>query len=161
EVFGVQDARTCLERLSLAATDSNDLPFIYDRLRALPAPGKAHVNDSEIVTGTVPLPALDEGRGLAAGTGRACGGTGVVQGASLDWTKALALDGAKMARKPAIVSWSACASRADLGATAHLAVVAACEGEAVLITGWVQAHLAELEMLLGLTVVSMSWTASD
>src|SRR5690348_17891496 len=44
---------------------------------------------------------------------------------------------------------------------AHLAVVAACEGEAVLVTSWIDTHLAELEKMLGFGVVSMSWTASD
>jgi hypothetical protein len=43
EVFGVQDAEACLRRLSLAATDRNDLPFIYERLRSLRAPRKIHV----------------------------------------------------------------------------------------------------------------------
>ncbi len=161
EVFGVQDARTCLSRLSLAATDHNDLSFIYDQLRTVPAPTKIHINDSEIVTGTLPLPALNDGWVLAAGSGRAVGGHEVHPVASLDWTSALALGGAEIARTRITPSWLTCVSSASTGAAAHLAVVASCEGEAVLLTGWIRAHLPELETVLGLAVVSMSWTASD
>jgi len=178
EVFGVQDAQTCLERLSLAATDRDDLPFIYARLRTLPAPRKIHIDGSEIVTGTLPLPALDDGRVLAAGTGRAVRETRSGPVASLDWTNALVLGGTEPTRRRIIASWSPRAShgqgqrdaRAGPGhrrraearaAAAHLAVVAACEGEAVLVADWVETHLPELETMLGLSVVSMSWTASD
>jgi hypothetical protein len=162
EVFGVQDPQACLERLTLAATDRNDLPFIYDQLRGLGAPRKVHVDGSEIVTGTLPLPALEDGRVLAAGSGRAVDGTDPRPMGSLDWTDALALDGANRARQRALPSWSPRPPQAEpAAAAAHLAVVAACEGEAVLVAGWVDAHLPELETMLGLGVTSMSWTASD
>lgn len=161
EVFGIQDAQTCLARLSLAATDPDDLPFIYDRLRNLPAPRKVHIDDSEIVTGTMPLPALDDGQALAAGTSRTVGNTEPRPVASLDWTAALALGRVEGIRQRIVPSWSPRPSRAGPADAAHLAVVAACEGEAILVTGWIDAHMAELEKTLGVGVVSVSWTASD
>lgn len=161
EVFGIQDAQACLARLSLAATDPDDLPFIYDRLRSLPAPRKVHIDDSEVVTGTMPLPALDGGYALAAGTSRTVGQTDPRPVASLDWTSALALDRVGLAGRRIIPSWSPRPSAAGQADAAHLAVVAGCEGEAILVTGWIDAHIAELETRLEISVVSMSWTASD
>jgi hypothetical protein len=175
EVFGVQDAQTCLERLSLTATDRDDLPFIYKQLRILPAPGKAHLNESEIITGTLPLPALDDGRALAAGTGQTVCGSQPRSVGSLDWTRALALGDAETGRR-LIASWTSQAPRSGrrggifrrlraerhtASAQAHLAVVVSCEGEAMLVTDWIQTRVPELETMLGLDVVSMSWTASD
>ena len=161
EVFGIQDAQACLARLSLAATDPDDLPFIYDRLRSLPAPRQVHIDDSEIVTGTMPLPALNDGHALAVGTSRTVGETEPRPVASLDWTSALALGPADPARRRIVPSWSPRPSPAGLADAAHLAVVAGCEGEAILVTGWIDAHMAELETRLGVSVVSVSWTASD
>jgi hypothetical protein len=159
EVFGVQDAHACLERLSLAATDPGDLPFIYDKLRSMSAPRKVHVDQSEIITGTLPLPALRDGRVLAAGTGWDTGGSRIRTVGSLDWTTALALGDAAPGPRGLIGSW---VRRGQTEAPqAHLAVVAACEGEAALIADRVQARVPELETMLGLEVVSMSWTASD
>ena len=161
EVFGVQDTQACFERLSLAVTDRDDLPFIYDRLRTLSYPGRVHTDESEIITGTLPLPALDDGRVLAARPGQAVGGPEPRPVGSLDWTDALTLEGAVLARQRIMASWSPRTSRADPADGAHLAVVAACEGEAVLVASWVETHLSELEAILGQAVVSMSWTASD
>jgi tetratricopeptide (TPR) repeat protein len=161
EVLGVQDAQTCLERLSLAATDRDDLPFIYHQLRSLRAPRKVQVDQSEIVTGTLPLPALDDGWVLAAGSGQAMGSPEPHLVGSLDWTDALALSGTESVRQRMIASWSPRASHADQADAAHLAIVAACEGEAVLIASWIESRLSELETMLELDVVSISWTASD
>lgn len=161
EVFGIQDPEACLARLSLTATDRNDLPFIYDRLRSLHAPRKVHIDDSEIVTGTVPLPALDDGYALSAGTVRKIGQTEPRPVGALDWTDALALGRTDRAGRRIVPSWSLRPPHADPARTAHLAVLAACEGEAVLVAAWIDTHMAELETMLGLSVVSMSWTASD
>jgi hypothetical protein len=176
EVFGVQDAHACLERLSLAATDQSDLPFIYDKLRSMSAPRKVHVDQSEIITGTLPLPALRDGRVLAAGAGWRIGGSRIRAVGSLDWTEALALGDAEPGPRRLIASWVPRAPRdrrhgklfrrdrasgQTEAAQAHLCVVAACEGEATLIADWVQTRVPELETMLGLEVVSMSWTASD
>ncbi|HEY6790232.1 MAG TPA: hypothetical protein VI365_23275, partial [Trebonia sp.] len=176
EVFGVQDAQACLERLSLAATDRDDLPFIYQRLRSLPAPAKVHVDGSEIVTGTLPLPALADGRVRSAGTAAVIGGPPLRSVNSLDWTAALALRATEPGRRRLIASWAPGPSRTGprweiprllragrhaSPARAHLAVVAACEGEAILVTDWIQTRVPDLEAMLGLDVVSMSWTASD
>jgi len=161
EVFGVQDAQACFERLSLAVTDRDDLPFIYNWLRPLSYTDTVHTDESEIITGTLPLPALDDGRVLAARPGQAMRGPEPRPVGSLDWTDALTLKGAELARQRIIASWSPRTSRADPPDRAHLAVVAACEGEAVLIASWVETHLSELETILGQVVVSMSWTASD
>jgi hypothetical protein len=174
EVFGVQDAHTCLERLSLASTDRSDLPFIYGKLRNMSAPSKVHVDQSEIITGALPLPALRDGRVLAAGTGWDIGGSRISAVGSLDWTKALTLGDAEPGPRRLVASWVPRVPRDRRGnlrqdrtsgqtetAQAHLAVVAACEGEAALIADWVQKRVPELETILGHEVVSMSWIASD
>jgi hypothetical protein len=161
EVFGIQDAQTCLKRLSLGATDRNDLPFIYERLRSLHAPRKVHVDGSEIVTGTLPLPAFEDGQMLAAGTSRTIEQPELRPAGSLDWTNAMTLSDRGRFRGRIVPSWSLRPPVAGSAGNAHLAVVAACEGEAVLVTSWIDTHLAELERMLGFGVASMSWTASD
>ena len=43
----------------------------------------------------------------------------------------------------------------------HLAVVGGCEGEATLLARWVRDRRADLEQMLGLRAVSLTWLASD
>ncbi len=81
--------------------------------------------------------------------------------ASLDWSSALILDRAGPAGRRIVPSWSPRPSPARQADATHLAVVVACEGEAILVTGWIDAHIAELEAMLEISVVSVSWTASD
>ena len=57
EVFRIQTPETCMARLGLDVTDRGDLPFIYRRLLSLAAPSNTHIDDSQIVTGVIPLPA--------------------------------------------------------------------------------------------------------
>jgi len=47
------------------------------------------------------------------------------------------------------------------GPSAHVAVLGACEGEALLYARWVREHRARLEAVLGVSIRSMSWLASD
>ena len=96
EIFGVQSPETCMQRLGLDATDPADLPFIYQRLSSLSAPTKVHVDDSEIVTGVLPLPAFENGTIVlhARDTTRSTAPVSAGQPASLDWTAALTLSSA-------------------------------------------------------------------
>ena len=43
----------------------------------------------------------------------------------------------------------------------HLAVVGSCEGEATLLARWVRDRRRDLEQILGLRAVSLTWLASD
>src|SRR5262249_9213513 len=62
EVFGVQTPAVCMDRLGLHASKQSDLPTIYAGLCNLGAPRKIHLDNSEVVTGTFPLPVTDRGR---------------------------------------------------------------------------------------------------
>jgi len=61
------------------------------------------------------------------------------------------------ARQPFVKWWKAAHGRPK----AHVAIVASCEGEAVLIADWVDSHRAELETTCGVMVSSRSWLADD
>ena len=94
EVFRVQTPAACMRRLGLDVTDPNDLPFIYERLRGLAAPAAIHIDDSEIVTGSLPLPAFENGTIMvrARRTGRAITAEAEpAPTATLDWTGARSL----------------------------------------------------------------------
>lgn len=167
ELFRIQSFETCMSRLGLAVTDRNDLPFIYKRLKGLNAPAKIHIDDSEVVTGVVPLPAFENGS-IILRARRA--GRSIIrdaeppQTATLNWTGALSLASAlnddvdPTAVKPFRTFPEDGASHSP---SCHVAVVGACEGEAILLASWVEHHRAELEARLSVTVRSMSWVATD
>ena len=64
ELFGVIDWREAMRRLDIDVTDPNDLPYIYDRLRAIPAPNRLHTLAGDLVTGIFPLPQITADRVL-------------------------------------------------------------------------------------------------
>ncbi len=166
EVFEIQSSATCMERLGLDLTDPNDLPFIYKRLRDLPAPVQIHTDDSEVVTGVLPLPSFENG------TVAVCArklGISVFPDAkpmpkiNLNWTDALFLEKAWHQKQS---SAAATPPFFDLPKTAytsscHIAVVGASEGEAILLANWVHCNKAELEPLFSVSVTSISWVATD
>ncbi|HET6533352.1 MAG TPA: hypothetical protein VFH03_22425 [Actinoplanes sp.] len=161
EVFRVQSPAECLARLGLSATDPRDLPFIYRRLRESRAPVKVHTNASEIITGVFALPVAGDGGVIVpvSSSRPMQGPAGARPRSSLDWTGALHLasawsDAHDPARLPPL-------QRVGDAGGAHVAVLAASEGEAVLFTAWVIDHRAELEEVLGTPVGSVSWLASD
>jgi hypothetical protein len=173
EVFRIQTPTEFFERLDLRATDAGDLPYIYERLGSLAAPKKVHVDDSELLTGVVPLPAGDR-------PGTACWATDSGQqvwvGAppseerTLDWSPALSIHdgwratGAADGLTPPFFRFD---DEPDAGESeperpiCHVAVIASCEGEAVLLSHWVRKHRSELESAVDARVASMSWLASD
>jgi len=168
EVFGIQSSATCMERLDLDVTDPRDLPFIYERLSGLTAPVKVHIDDSEIVTGVIPLPAFENGTVavLARQTGRSLSqDKESVRTATLNWSEALSL---AEAWHPAEDSAEAIPPFCDLSDTAtadrpscHVAVIGASEGEAILFANWVSRNKSDLESLFSVSVTSISWVASD
>lgn len=166
ELFGVQDQQQCMRRLGLAATDLSDLSFIYRRLPRRPV--RVHLDDSELVTGVVPLAVMpgEDAVALPSSLGRDAGRAWTPLG-RLDWWAAGDLgDG------PRIDPWDwpplrhypslPRAGSADVPSTpAHVAVVASCEGEAILVAAWVEEHRSELEDMLAVAVRSVSWVATD
>jgi hypothetical protein len=162
EVFHLQTPAECLARLSLAVTDQNDVPFIYEGLVRLGAPTKIHIDPSEIVSGVFPLPAKDGQVFIPQSAGRAYDGpqktTGEVK--DLDWKKALSLRGDQPPRA-FVPAWLRRAPNGTDKATCHVALCASCEGEAVLVAGWILDHIEELEAVLDATAVSVSWLAVD
>jgi hypothetical protein len=156
EVFGLQTPEECMTRLGLTATQLSDLPVVYAHLTSLGAPRKAHVDDMEVVTGTFPLPVVDRGATVVvpAESGRPVGALPPTTG-SLDWTGALR-PRAEPRVDAAQPSWQ------RLGpAGAHAVVVAACEGEAVLVTDWLRRHIDQLATVAGAPIATVSWLSSD
>jgi xanthosine utilization system XapX-like protein len=157
EVFAIQDMRCCLRRLGLAVTEARDLPIVYGKLLELGAPRKVHIDDGELVTGVYPVVRLDDGRARVPDGHRTRTKPAAPSG-TLDWSDALIARPIALPAMPSLVRFE----RSGTGRPAcHVAVVAACEGEAALFAQRVVDRRAELEDRLDVEVVSLSWLASD
>jgi len=168
ELFRAIDWREAMTRLDISVTDPDDLPFIYDLLRAIPAPNRLHTLVGDLITGVFPLPQTSVGSALAPSKlGATVAEPPRERIAPLQWADVLNLStrGAVgktsaapvAARQPFVKWWKAAHGRPK----AHVAIVASCEGEAVLIADWVDSHRAELETTCGVMVSSRSWLADD
>jgi hypothetical protein len=163
EVFRVQTPEECLSRLGLAVTDPGDIPFIYRGLVSLNIPRKIHIDDSEIVTGVFPLPVAGGTAFIASRAGRMLEDIKTCEALSLDWTGASWIRD-NWSPSDKAETWPAWLSLQQAGPgerSCHVAVVASCEGEAVLITKWIHGRLPELESLIKTRVASISWLATD
>jgi hypothetical protein len=150
EVFGTQTPHECMERLGLALSDPGDEPLVYERLRGIPAPRKLHTDASELWTGVMPLPLLDDGRVAAPRSGeRAVQGHTREPAGTLDWSGALALGGSQGDIPDPFLRL------AQNGC--HVALIGSCEGECVLLARWLLAHAGELPA----PVATISWLAVD
>lgn len=161
EVFRTQAPAECLRRLELSATDEADLPAIYAGLCRLGGPVKIHIDGSEVVTGTLPLPVAGRGRALflpASSATRVDQARMPVGTTSLDWTAAVRLD-RERGSVAALRSHVAIAGARRRGC--HVVVVGSCEGEAMLAAEWVLAHAADLDRAVGAAVRSLTWLATD
>jgi hypothetical protein len=166
ELFRIQTPDQCLARLNLAVTEARDIPFIYDGLRMLRMPVKLHVDDSEIVTGAFPVPLIGETTIVVPtsseySVSRADDDPGTWQ--SLDWTDVLRLRTGWDADADATAIASMMGrdgGRPDVR-SCHVAIVASCEGEAVLFTTWLSGRLDQLEGLIDARVDTLSWLAAD
>jgi hypothetical protein len=165
EIFGIQSPTVCMQRLGLAFTDPNDLSFIYKRFSTFPAPVKVHFDDSEIVTGALPLPAFENGSIIVrARSSNYVLSEKPIPTATLDWTQALLMSEAWDPNRDsaAIPSFLKVSEKVVRGrSSCHVAIVGACEGEAILFANWAERNKKDLESLLSVTVTSISWTASD
>lgn len=162
EVFRVQSPAECLLRLELGVTDAADLPVIYMGLCALGAPRKVHVDESEVVTGTFPLPVLDHGRTVVvpSTTSRRVSQPGPTKTATLNWMGAFGLEGLRPP-EPLATGSHVVLGRSRWQNTCHVAVVGSCEGEAVLISNWIRARTQELKRAVGASPESLTWLATD
>ncbi|WP_405912531.1 hypothetical protein OG760_14310 [Streptomyces sp. NBC_00963] len=175
ELFRVQTREECVRRLGLSMADPGDLPYLYDRMLSLAVPNGRRSRQA-LATGVVPLPDMGEDQVLIPAPDYT--GSQPVEGkrpvrviGSLDGWAGLNLGGyvkdGHADAGPADVTpyWHVpqrpVAAGGGAAPTCHVAVVAECEGEAVLISSWVRRHHPELERLLHVTVVSGSWTALD
>jgi hypothetical protein len=163
EVFRLQTPEQCIKRLGLAVTDARDTPFIYKGLSGFHLPHKIHIDDSEIVSGVLPLPVAGNTASLAASAGRKLSRAeeGVVH--SLNWVGSCMIGGNWEAadNAAAIPAWAQIKPVDGRKAACHVAIVASCQGEAVLLTKWIRTRIAELETLVHASVVSFSWLATD
>ena len=171
ELFGVQTPLQCMARLGLAATDGADLPLLYQRLCGLRAPGKLHVTDTEVLTGAFALPlvaadavALWERDALPL----RLKDLATYPHFTLDWTGAFSprhFAPANGQSDPATVAPHVTFERTSQSLApiprAHVAIIASCEGEAILLSSWADRRRDELEKMLEVEVVSRSWLASD
>jgi hypothetical protein len=159
ELFRVQTPDECMRRLGLRVTEPRDLLMLYERLAKLPAPVKMHADGSELVTGVLPVPILGR-RAMVPRSGElVIGASEPTERLSFDCSSAMKLDG-DIALLPPLVMGLA-RGAASNSRRCHVAVVAACEGEAILMSRWCLAHLAKLDTLLNVCTASLSWTASD
>ena len=171
EVFRVQDGLQCMTRLGLAVTNLNDLPFIYERLRALRGPRKIHIDPSELVTGVLPLPVVDEDKTTVVMSkgGRLASQETKQVVASLDcsgclwinqtWNAANAGELSSFMRLPGVASVAD--RHPESCRPCHAAIIASCEGEAVLMVRWLLDHRAELEQALSAIIDSVTWVSTD
>ncbi|MFJ6615508.1 hypothetical protein ACIQPT_35115 [Streptomyces sp. NPDC091289] len=172
EVFRKQTREECLRRLGLDMAEPGDLPYIYDRMLSFAVPN-GRLSRHALVTGVVPLPDMGEGKILIpmpdySGSQPVDGGRPVRAIGSLDGWGGLNLrryieERQTDAGPPDMPPYWRVPGPDTVGTTptCHVAVVAECEGEAVLISSWVRRHRRELEKQLRVTVVSGSWTAVD
>ncbi|WP_406731556.1 hypothetical protein [Streptomyces sp. NBC_01794] len=162
EVFRVQTPADCMRRLELAATDEADLPAIYQGLCRLGAPRKIHIDGSEVVTGTFPLPVVQHGRTivLPTTTERLVGEPQPTQTTTLDWASATSVDWIPAA-EPLTTESHVVLERRRWRSSCHVAVVGACEGEAVLLANWIVSRKDELKHAVGVPVGSLTWLATD
>lgn len=162
EVFRVQTPVDCMRRLELAATDEADLPAIYQGLRRLGAPRKIHIDGSEVVTGTFPLPVVQHEHTivLPATTARLVDGPQPTQTTTLDWAGATSLDWIPAA-EPLTTESHLVLEPWRRRSSCHVAVVGACEGEAVLLANWTVSRKEELKQAVGMRVGSLTWLATD
>jgi hypothetical protein len=168
EVFHALTWQEALDRLEIAVTDPADLPYIYERLRAIPAPNRLHTLAGDLVTGAFPLPETAPGFvATPTGAGRPTNAQAPEDRGTLPWDGILTLEAQGPVGETAVprtastvpfVRWE---PSDDDRPRAHVAIVAACEGEAVLLADWVDARLGEVEDLLGVDVTSRSWVADD
>ena len=178
EVFAVQSPTDCLRRLRLTTTEPADVPVVYGGLCLLGAPRKIHVDDSELITGTLPLPVGEGGDVVVPLTGGrafdAPGTTGATEAGGLEWGDALSVVGAgagigtgsgagddvRVAASGMLVP-SFVRYRESVPGDCHVAVVAGCEAEAVLLSRWTLDREPELRAAVGAPVGSLTWVATD
>jgi hypothetical protein len=170
EVFGLQSWRECMRRLKIATTEAPDLPFTYEELVKLSAPTKVHVDASELITGVVPLPVIDNGNAVLwarklARSVKIAANRDTPQ--TLDWTNSLRIEsgwgrdgGHSAAEQPPSIRLADRSGDASQ-TQCHAVIIGSCEGEAVMLSRWVREHAGELERLVGASIDSMTWLASD
>ncbi|HEX6703716.1 MAG TPA: hypothetical protein VF169_03065 [Albitalea sp.] len=173
EVLACQTESRCIERLGLAVTDPNDLPFVYEALRRMQVPD-APTGDFEVVSGYLPLPFATDGASVywrTQSSRRVADVALPVATVDVDWTQALRLQDFREAageRRPLgvppltnLLGSDDALLESEARDGLHLAVVASCEAEASLLARWVRDRRADLEQRLGAKAVSISWLASD
>jgi len=166
EVFKIQTPIKCMRRLGLDATDPIDLPMLYERFRTKMAPMKIHIDDTEILTGVVPLPTTENGQSIywAKRADRVVkpNQRNLHRRQTLDWTAALSLTSASESGRVIDTTFPPFFPCNRLDAThCHVAIVGSCEAESILLSNWVRDHQEELEQVTKVPVGSISWLAID
>jgi len=172
EVFASQTSERCMERLGLAVTDPADLPFVYGALSRRRAPD-APTDDYEVVTGAFPLPFASDGASVHWRTRtdrRVANAPEPAATVTLDWTAALRTHSALDPDEPRPIEVAPIRSLlANPGALLeqegfdglHLVVIGSCEAEAVMFANWTSKRHADLEQIVGIPPVSISWLSTD
>jgi hypothetical protein len=151
EVFRVQSADECMSRLDLALGDSRDMPVVFEGLRRVSLPRQVHTDSAELWTGVLPVPEHRYGDAaiIPRDGARLLEGQPVKRVVTVDWTDALRLSAHSQTTMLPFV---------QIGEDGcHVAVVASCEGEGVLLAAWVLNHVDDLDF----PVASLSWIAED
>ncbi len=161
-LFGKQTPEECFNRLGVAVGQRTDLPLVFDALVRASPPSAFHSDSSAVVTGTLPLPRRADGRVVLPNNGRLLEEIPDAEHATLYWLRSCELNADAI---PSEVP----ASHMDLlpksgGAnqpTAHVFVIASCEGDAALLAAWTRAHIDELERASGTDVFAITWLSED
>jgi hypothetical protein len=166
EVFRRFDWDEALDRLEVSVTDPADLPYIYDRLRSTPGPTRIHTAASDLITGVFPLPLGEDGLLVLPDDGRPADvpeatGRGRVGGDVLTLAGRGSVGATTDIAAASMVPLTTWEATGDGRPEAHVAVVGACEGEAVLISDYVDADLATIEAVFGAVAVTRTWIADD
>ncbi len=172
ELHALNEPKDCMKKLGLAATQEEDLPFIYQKLAEMKMPVKIHLDDTEVITGIFPIPFSEEQQShlIASYSGRQISfneSENINDIKSLDWTSILQIANSVSPFKSRFSSFEKAFHEFDLPGNytpeqeTHLCVIASCESEALLIANWVAQNLKELMDTLRLGIRSISWMSSD
>jgi hypothetical protein len=169
EVFRIQSPRECMTRLGLDTTRPEDVLLVYGMLRNMGAPRQVHIDGSELITGVLPMPAVGGVIRFTKGSSFAVDESPdpvAPRLLTLDWTGALRIDAAWRSGLQAtdLLAWLSMRRPEAVMPAArecHVAIMASCEGEAILFTQWTCDHRDELEALAAVSIESISWLASD
>ena len=165
ELFGLQTPEECMARLGLDTTRPEDGGIVYGLLRALGVPKSIRYDPGEVLSGVFPIPVIGGQAVVVSESARRF--TKLRNSEMREVATASLVEPFPSLGPVGLPAWHDFPHKSDdqraatYSRTAHVAVVASCEGEAILFAHWVHEHRETLQSALQVHVVSLSWLASD